>query len=177
MELFEKTIKSEKIYEGRIFDVLKEEVVLPDGNTTNRDLVKHHGGVGVIAIMEDGRIPLVRQFRKGIERVSLEIPAGKLELGEDVMECGKRELREETGYEAESLELMSAFSPTPAYCSEIIYVYEAKDLKFVGQNLDENEFLNVEYFKLDEIYNMIQSGEIIDAKTIIAVTMLKLKEK
>ena len=93
------------------------------------------------------------------------------------MECGKRELREETGYEAESLELMSAFSPTPAYCSEIIYVYEAKGLKFVGQNLDENEFLNVEYFKLDEIYNMIQSGEIIDAKTIIAVTMLKLKEK
>lgn len=175
MELFEKTVKSEEIYQGKIFRVLKEVVELPDGKTTTRDIVKHNGGVGVIAITADGKIPLVRQFRKGIERVSLEIPAGKLELGEDIEECGKRELREETGYDAKKLTLLSSFSPTPAYCSEIIYVYEAENLTYEGQKLDENEFLNVEYYTLDEIYEMIKSGEIIDAKTIIAVTMLKLK--
>ena len=175
MELFEKTIKSEEIYHGKIFRVLKEVVELPEGKTTTRDIVKHNGGVSVIAKTEDGKIPLVGQFRKGIERVSLEIPAGKLENGEDIEECGRRELREETGYNAKKLTLLSSFSPTPAYCSEIIYVYEAEDLTYIGQDLDENEYLNVEFYTLDEIYDKIQSGEIIDAKTIIAVTMMKLK--
>lgn len=175
MELFEKTIKSETAYKGKIFTVLKEEVALPDGKTTGRDVVKHNGGVSVITIMDDGKIPLVRQFRKGIERVSLEIPAGKLEPGEDIMECGRRELREETGYEAKKLTLLNSFSPTPAYCSEIIHIYEAENLTFVGQNLDDTENLNVEFYTLDEILDMIKSGEIIDAKTIIAVTMMKLK--
>ena len=173
MELFENTINTKDIYNGKIFKIKQDLVELPDGSTTTRDLLIHNGGVGVIAVNSEGKIPMVRQFRKGIEQVSLEIPAGKLELGENPETCGIRELQEETGYIAKKFEYLTKFSPTPAYCSEIIYIYKAEDLEFVGQNLDENEYLNVEFYTPDELVEMVKSGEIIDAKTMIAILMLK----
>ena len=173
MELFENTINTKEIYNGKIFKIKQDLVELPDGSTTTRDLLIHNGGVGVIAVNSEGKIPMVRQFRKGIEQISLEIPAGKLELGENPETCGIRELQEETGYIAKSFEYLTKFSPTPAYCSEIIYIYKAKDLEFIGQNLDENEYLNVEFYTMSELVEMVKSGEIIDAKTIIAIMMLK----
>lgn len=176
MELYEKTLETTEIYKGKIFTVKKEIVKLPNDKTTSRDIVLHNGGVGVIAVTNDGKIPMVRQYRKGIEMISLEIPAGKLEKGENPEECGKRELQEETGYHSEAFEFLTKFSPTPAYCSEIIYIYKAKDLTLTQQHLDENEHLNVEYYTLHELYEMILNGDIIDAKTIIAVMMLKLQE-
>lgn len=175
MELYEKTIESKEVYKGKIFTLKRDVVELPNGKTTERDVVSHHGGVGVIAMTADGKIPTVRQYRKGIERVSLEIPAGKLEQGEDPLECGKRELKEETGFSAKEFSLIAKIAPTPAYCSEIIYIYEAKELIVKEQKLDEDEFLNVEYYTLDELYAMILSGEIIDAKTIVAVMYLYKK--
>lgn len=177
MELYEKTIESKEVYKGKIFTLKKDVVELPGGKTTQRDVVSHHGGVGVIAMTSDGKIPMVRQYRKGIEMVSLEIPAGKLEKDEDPLECGIRELREETGFSAKDFSFITKIAPTPAYCSEIIYIYEAKELVEKEQKLDEDEFLNVEYYTLDQLYNMILSGEIIDAKTIVAVMYLYKKEK
>jgi len=173
MDLFEKTIESKDIYNGKIFKIKQDIVELPTGNKTTRDLLIHPGGVGVIAVNSEGKIPMVRQFRKGIKQISLEIPAGKLEFGEDPEACGIRELREETGYVAKDFEFLAKFAPTPAYCSEIIYIYKAENLEYVGQHLDENEHLNVEFYTLDELVEMVSSGEIIDAKTIIAIMMYK----
>lgn len=175
MELYERLKSSEEIYKGRVFTVKKDVVELPGGEEATREVVLHKGGVGVIAITDDGKIPMVRQYRKGIEMVSLEIPAGKLEMGENPKDCGKRELLEETGYKAKEFNLLSRFSVTPAYCSEIIYVYIAKGLIKAEQNLDEDEYLNVEFYTLDELYKMVLDGEIIDSKTIIAIMMLYKK--
>ena len=172
MEIFEKTLNSKEIYKGRIFTVTNDIVELPNGTTAPRDIVLHNGGVGVITITKDGKIPMVRQYRKGIESISLEIPAGKLEKGENPEECGKRELKEETGYSAKKMTLLSKFAPTPAYCSEIIYVYKAEELTYTGQLLDFDETLNVEYYTPEELKNMVLNGEIIDAKTIIAILTL-----
>lgn len=159
MDLFEKTITTSDIYNGKIFKVKQDIVELPNGETAPRELVIHNGGVGVIAVNPEGKIPMVRQFRKGIEQISLEIPAGKLEPGESPEVCGIRELKEETGYTAANFEFLTKFSPTPAYCSEIIYIYKAENLKFSGQALDKDEYLNVEFYTHD-------------AKTIIAVMTL-----
>lgn len=173
MNLSEKTINSKTIYNGRIFSVRQDTVELQNGSTATRDIVAHSGGVGVIAVLDDGKIPVVRQYRKGIESVCLEIPAGKSEEGEDPETCGRRELSEETGYSAEKFTLISRFAVSPAYCSEIIHIYKAEDLSFTGQHLDENEYLNVEYYTLDELFDMVATGEIVDAKTVIAVMILK----
>lgn len=172
MELFEKIIESEEIFNGKIFRVCKDIVELPDGKQAERETVIHGGGVGVIAVNSEGKIPMVRQFRKGIGEVTLEIPAGKLEAGEPPEECGKRELKEETGYSARVFEPLFKMAPTPAYCSEVLYVYRAEELSFEGQKLDDDEYLNVEYYSLDELREMVFSGKIIDAKTMAAILML-----
>lgn len=175
MELYEKLKSSEEIYKGRVFTVKKDIVELPGGEEATREVVVHNGGVGVIAITDDGKIPMVRQYRKGIEMVSLEIPAGKLEAGEKPEVCGKRELLEETGYIAKDFSILSRFAVTPAYCSEIIYVYRAEGLLKAEQKLDEDEYLNVEFYTLEELYKMVLEGEIIDSKTIIAIMLLYKK--
>lgn len=172
MELFEKTIKTEDVYNGRIFTVKTSVVELPDGSQAPRDTVVHTGGVCVIARTADGKIPMVRQYRKGIEQVTLELPAGKLEQGEDPRECGIRELKEETGYCAEKFSLLTKIAPTPAYCSEIIYIYQAEEMYYEGQRLDEGELLNLEYYTLDELKEKVRLGEIIDAKTIVGIMMI-----
>lgn len=173
MDFKETIITTDKIFSGRVFDVEKHIVKLVNGKETVREKVVHHGGVGIVAITPDGMVFMVRQYRFGTNRVMLEIPAGKLEVGEDPYSAAMRELREETGYRADSLKSLGECVPTPAYCSEIIHLYLAENLTFCGQNLDENEFLNVEKYPLDTLYDMVINNEITDSKTAVAILKAK----
>ncbi|MBQ3038673.1 MAG: NUDIX hydrolase [Clostridia bacterium] len=169
----EKTIKSTPIYDGRVFSVRSDIALLCDNSQVQRDVVLHNGGVGVLAIDESRKITLVKQYRYGASCMTLEIPAGKLEKGENPEECGKRELLEEAGYVAESFISLGEILPTPAYCSEVIYLYLATKLTKKEQHLDEDEFLDVITMDLDEAYNMVMRNEIKDAKTIAAILKAK----
>ncbi len=173
MKFEEKTIKSEEIFRGKIFTVKKATVELPDKSQAFREVVIHHGGAGIIAIDSDKNILLVRQYRKGVEREVLEIPAGKLEENEDPKKCCERELLEETGYAAGEITDLGVIYPTPAYCSEITHIYMATDLIKKEQRLDSGEFLEVVRVKLDEAYDMVLSNKICDAKTVVAVLKAK----
>ncbi|MGN0148656.1 MAG: NUDIX domain-containing protein [Clostridia bacterium] len=173
MNFEEKTISSESIYDGKIIKVRKEKVELPDGKTASRELIAHPGGVGVIAVDDEGKVFMVSQYRIAAKSMMLEIPAGKLEYGEDPLECGKRELIEETGYKAEEFIHLGAYYATPGYCEEVLNIYLAKGLEFVGQHLDEGEFLNVSRHSLDELYEMVMNNEIYDAKTAVAILKAK----
>lgn len=169
MDYTEKTVSSREIYNGRIIHVKEDTVELPDGKLAGRELVMHHGGVGVIAVDEDKNVLTVTQYRKPYEEMVLEVPAGKLEKGEDPQTAGIRELQEETGYQAKNVEYIGKYYPTPGYCSEIISLYLATDLTFVGQNLDEGEFVEVKKIPLATLVEMVMNNEIYDAKTAIAI--------
>lgn len=173
MEFEEKTISSESIYEGKIIKVRCEQVELADGKTAMRELIAHPGGVGVIAVTEDRQVFMVSQYRIAARSMMLEIPAGKLEYGEDPLECGKRELIEETGYKAREFTHLGEYYATPGYCEEKLNIYLARDLEFVGQHLDEGEFLNVNKYDLDELYKKVMDNKIYDAKTAIAILKAK----
>lgn len=174
MNFEEKTISTETIYDGKIIKVRREQVELPDGSRAERELVGHYGGVGVIAVDENNEVFMVSQYRIAAKSMMLEIPAGKLEYGENPLECGKRELIEETGYRAKEFTHLGEYYATPGYCEEKLNIYLARDLEFVGQNLDDGEFLNVKKYSLDELYKKVMQNEIYDAKTAIAI--LKAKE-
>lgn len=173
MNFEEKTISSESIYEGKVISVRKEVVELTDGRKANRELVGHPGGVGVIAVNDDGMVFMVSQYRIAAKQMMLEIPAGKKEYGEDSLECGKRELIEETGYEGGEFIHLGDYYATPGYCEEVLSIYLARNLKFVGQSLDDGEFLNVSKHSLDELYQMVMNNEIHDAKTAVAILKAK----
>jgi ADP-ribose pyrophosphatase len=174
--LEEKTLKTEHIYSGRIIQVQVDEVELPNGKTSTRELVKHPGAVAVIAITDDNKLVMVEQYRKPLEKVIVEIPAGKLEKDEEPALCARRELEEETGYECESLELVSSFYTSPGFADEIIHVYVAKGLKQKenAAGLDEDEFVNVLEITLDEALEFIKEKRIFDAKTIFGVQYLQI---
>ena len=173
MNFEEKTLSTEHIFDGRVIKVRVENVELPDGNTSIRELIAHPGGVGVIAVDENRQVFMVSQYRIAARSMMLEIPAGKLEYGENPLECGKRELIEETGYKAEEFTHLGAYYATPGYCEEVLNIYLARGLSFVGQHLDEGEFLNVKKDDLDELYRMVMDNEIHDAKTAIAILKAK----
>lgn len=174
MEYTEKPIKSQRIYEGSVIKVRVDDVELPDGHISKRELVEHNGGVGVIPVTDDGYVFMVTQYRIAAKSMMLEIPAGKLELGEDPFECGKRELTEETGYTAEEFIPLGVYYATPGYCEEKLTLYLARNLSWSGQHLDEGEFLNVKKYKLDELYQMVMDNQIHDCKTAIAILKAKL---
>ena len=174
MKLFEKTLSQDYKYNGRIINLRVDEAQLENGKTALREVVEHHGGVCVAALDEDGRLLMVRQFRYPYGEVLLEIPAGKLEKGEDPLECGKRELEEETGYVAEKFTDLGKLYPTPAYVTEVIHMYYAENLTKTAQHLDADEFLSVEHVPLADAVEMVMNGEIRDSKTQVAI--LKLKE-
>ena len=169
MEFNETILATEDIYEGRVFDVKRHTVELQNGDTVTREQILHNGGVAVIAIDSDGMVFMVRQYRFGAGVETLEIPAGKLEKGENPYEAGMRELREETGYKTDKLTSLGDFLPTPAYCSEKIYLYMANNLEYCGQDLDDDEFLSVEKYPLDVLHEMVLKNEINDSKTVIAI--------
>lgn len=165
MDLTEKTVKKNTIYTGRIITVRNDDIELPNGNSAQREVVEHPGGVTIAALTDDNELLFVRQFRYPYAEVIPELPAGKLEKGEDPFESGKRELKEETGAAAEHYYDIGKFYPTPGYCGEIIHMYLATGLSFGEQNLDEDEFLDVEKIPLKKAVEMVMSGEIRDGKT------------
>jgi ADP-ribose pyrophosphatase len=164
----EQTVGKNYVYHGRIINVRVDDALDCYGKPIKREVVEHSGGVGVIALDGDD-ILLVSQFRYGIGHALLEIPAGKLERGEDPLECGKRELTEETGYEAEEWMDLGLVIPTPAYDSERIYIYMARGLTYRGQRLDESECVEVVRIELDDALMMVLKNEITDAKTQVAI--------
>ncbi|WJY28639.1 MULTISPECIES: NUDIX hydrolase [Sporosarcina] len=171
----EKTITSETIYEGKIIDLRVEEVELPNGKRSSRELIKHPGAVAVIALTDQGKIVLVEQFRKALERTIIEIPAGKIDPGEQPELTAARELEEETGYRAGSLEYLQSFATSPGFADEIIHLYVAQDLERVDNPAegDEDEFLNVLECTLKQAETMVEDGRIYDAKTAFAVLYVK----
>lgn len=174
MNLEEKTIEEDLKYEGSFIKVVKQVVKLPDGNTSTRDIVRHPGGVAVAALFDDDTILLVEQYRKPIDKVTLELPAGKRENGDDPKICGIRELEEETGLKAEKFEFLGKIATSPGFCDEYIYLYRAEGL-YKGQiNRDDDEFINVKKIKIKEFKEMIRRGEITDAKTIAALSYLEI---
>lgn len=169
----EKTLTSETIFKGKIIDLRIETVEMPEGKTAYRELVDHPGGVGVLAITNDGKIPMVKQFRKPIEDVTLEIPAGKLDKNEKPSECGIRELKEETGYEADEIISLGYLYPSPGFANEVTHVFFAKGLVRGKDNPDDDEFLDVQEFTVEEVEKMIYNNEINDAKTLVAFLKAK----
>lgn len=169
MDLFEKTIDSKEIFKGRIIDVKLDNIELPNGSKSTREVVIHNGGVCVAALSENNTLKFVRQFRYPYGKVLLELPAGKLEKGEDPMKAGLRELEEECGIKAEKAISMGRIYPTVAYCNEIIHLFLVTDYTASKQHLDEGEYLTVEDIALDRAVELVMSGEISDSKTVALV--------
>ena len=174
MELREKRLSGETMFDGLIMHVHRDVVMLNDGSESIREVVDHSGGVCVLALDSDGCALIVSQFRYPHDKVLSEIPAGKLERGEDPFDAAKRELREETGAVATRWESLGEIYPTPAYSSEIIRMYLARDLTFGETELDEGEFLMLERIPFDSLVAQVLAGEIRDAKTVAAVLKAKL---
>ena len=173
MDYTEKTLEREEIFRGRIVYLHKDAVRLPDGSETSREVVEHPGGVTVIPVDSDGAVYCVRQYRYPYGEHLLETPAGKLEPGEDPLECAVRELSEETGFTAENYVYLGALYPSPGYCRETIHIYLATGLTPGKVHLDAGEFLDVERYTLDELADMVMKNELKDAKTVTAVLKAK----
>jgi len=169
-ELGERTIDSREVYSGRLLHVFSDNVELPNGRITKRELIRHGGAVAVVPLTDDGFVIAERQFRYPFQSVLTEIPAGKLDSAdEDHLSAAKRELKEETGFVADTWIDLGPLYPSIAYTTEVIYLYLAKDLRQEKQKLDEGEFLNVIRIPLKEFVERIMSGEIRDAKTQAAI--------
>lgn len=170
MKLVEKTVRKHYIYEGKIINVRCDEAELPDGKPCKREIVEHSGGAAVLCEYE-GKIAFVRQYRYAYGEELLEIPAGKLEKGEDPMRAAMRELSEETGFKAERLELLTVLYPSPGYTNEKIYLYAAHGVKRGTRHLDEGEFLDVEMIPAQDALEMTRSGALQDAKSVTALLL------
>ncbi|PCF33093.1 ADP-ribose pyrophosphatase [Staphylococcus delphini] len=174
MHFEEKTISKESIYKGRIIEVEKHKVSLPNNETAYREVVKHNGAVAICALTPDQQVILVKQYRKALEQELLEIPAGKLEPGEDRESAAMRELEEETGYKAKKLTLIGEVYGTPGFSNEKISVYFADNLVEGEVNLDEDEFVEKVLYSLEDVKKAIEARTIEDAKTFIAFQHLLL---
>lgn len=178
MKFEERTLSTESIYSGKIISVQVDEVELPDGKRAKRELVKHPGAVAVIALTAEGKLVLVEQYRKALERSMFEIPAGKIEPEEEPELTAIRELEEETGYRAKSFRFLQTFATSPGFADEIIHLYIAEQLEKVDQPAagDEDEFIEIAEVTVEEADAMIADGRIFDAKTITAVWYVKCLE-
>ncbi|MGB4609718.1 MAG: NUDIX hydrolase [Saccharofermentanales bacterium] len=177
---FTETITASKqMFQGKVFDVRVAEVELIDGSGSFREIIDHLGGACIVALDYDQTIYFVEQYRISVEETILEIPAGKIEFGEEHLICAKRELKEEIGITAEKWELLTRFYPTPGYCSEVIHIFLARDLTHGKPSLDPGEFLRVKEYKLDQALNMVMTNQIKDSKTMLGIllTAQKLREE
>lgn len=166
-DLAERPLTEDVAWTGRIFNVDRLRVELPDGRVAIRDVVRHPGAVAVVALTEDGRICLVRQYRTALGRVTVEIPAGKLAPGEDPLECATRELLEETGMTAEKVAFLTTIATSDGFCDELIHIYMATGLEFSRSDPDADEFINVDLVPLEELVDAVLDGRIEDAKTVV----------
>jgi len=166
---FEKTLHSDEIFKGHVIRVTLDDVLLENGETAKREIVHHHGGACVLALTDGDEVYMVRQFRYALSEEIWELPAGKLEAGEDPFEAAKRELSEECGVTADEYLDLGVVYPTVGYDSEKIYIYAARGLHAVGQHLDEDEFLDVMKIPFADAVKMVMSGEIKDSKTIVGL--------
>ena len=172
--LFEKTLASEQLYDGRVVKLYKDDVQLENGEKTIRDVIKHPGGVCVLPLDDSGNIYMAKQLRYPFGTVLLELPAGKKEPGEEPLECGMRELGEEIGASAKTYALLGKLYPTVAYDTEIIWMYLAQGLTFSGgQHLDAEEFVDVVKIPFEQAYKMVLNDDIPDAKTQLAILRAK----
>lgn len=167
--LGETKIASEEIYSGRVVHLYKDTVQISDGKYKTREVVRHVGAAAVVPLTADGKVIMTRQFRYPLNKVITEIPAGKLDVGEEPLEAAKRELKEETGYVAANWISLGEYYPSPAYTDECIYLYLATDLKYDEQKLDDGEFLNVMEADFEELVCDVCEGKIPDGKTQIAL--------
>ena len=172
MNLKETPLSQNYVYKGKIINMRVDEARLSDGRNAKREVVEHGGGVCVAALTENQEILMVKQFRYPYMEVIYEIPAGKRDKNEEPLLCGKRELLEETGFVADTYKDLGQLYPSPGYCSEIIWLYAAKNLHYEKQNLDDGEFLEVEKIPFKKAVNMVLDGEIKDGKTQVAILKL-----
>ena len=172
IERLERTL----VYKGAIIDYYQDKVKIPNGNVATWDFIAHKGAAAVIAVKDDGKLLMVRQYRNALDRETLEIPAGALDsVDEPTDVAAARELEEETGYRAGKLELLITLRTTVAFCNEKIDVYVASDLKPGKQHLDEDEYINVESYDIEELVQMIYDCKIQDSKTVSALMAYKNK--
>lgn len=172
--LIETFVSSKAIFNGKIIKVHCDTVRLPNKKEATREVVDHPGAIAVVPVLDDGRIVMVRQYRYPVDQVTLEIPAGKLDLNEDPLDCVVRELREETGYEAQKIEKLTSIYTAPGFSNEMIHIYIAKGLTMKEACPDEDEFINVEIYKPEVIKSMLRSGTIRDAKTLVGILLAGL---
>jgi len=173
MDFLEKTISSETIYRGKILNLRVDSVELPNGKLASREVVEHSGAVAVVPLNEKNEVLLVRQYRYPVGKALLEVPAGKIEKGEEPALCAERELVEETGYEAEEIKHLFTFYSTPGFSDEKMYVYIARGLVYSGQKPDEDEFIQIVPVDLEKALSLIDEGEICDAKSIVGLLAAK----
>lgn len=167
MKLKETTLKSKTIFKGQVFTLTVDDVSLPNNKTASREVIHHNGGVCVLAIDDNDETFLVTQYRYPLGKVLTELPAGKIDGSEDPLSTAKRELIEETGYQAQTWIPLGVYYPTPGYSNEVIHLFAAKDLSFVGQHLDEEEFLSLQKVSLAELQEQLISGTINDGKSFM----------
>ena len=173
-ELEEKFIKTEHVFDGQLLKVRKDTVLLPNGKEATREWIEHPGAVAVIPILNDGRIAMVKQYRYPMGKVTLEVPAGKLDKGEAPDTCVMRELKEETGYTANKIRKIATIGTTMAFSNEVIHIYVAEDLVEGEACPDEDEFINVEKYTKEQLHTMIKDGTLDDAKSLVAILMANL---
>lgn len=168
-DLTEKTLSSRNIYDGRLLHVREDQVLLPNGNTSTREYIVHPGAVVVVPLLDNGDVLMVRQFRYPLQRDFLELPAGKIDPGEDVLACGQRELLEETGYAARDWRLLTTIHPCIGYSDERLLIYLAKDMTEHGHRRDEDEFLENIRLPLATAMEWVRDGRISDVKTMVGL--------
>ncbi|WP_250673208.1 NUDIX hydrolase [Paraclostridium ghonii] len=173
MIIEEQTVSSDRIYTGKVISLKVDTVEVPKKGYQKREIIEHPGAVGIVAITDENKVLLVRQYRKAVEKVLWEIPAGKLEQGESPKDCASRELKEETGYSANNIKLIHKFYTSAGFSNQKIYIYLATDLEKGECNLDEDEFLELHEVDIKDVYEMIDKNDIEDAKTSIGLLLTK----
>ena len=174
-----KRLKRELAHSGAIVNMYEDSIEMPNGKVVKWDFIEHpKGAAAILPVLPDGRILMVRQYRKALDRITLEIPAGARDsVTEDTAVCAKRELKEETGYSCGKIEKLLSLKSTVAFCDELIDVYLATELTKGEQHLDEDEFIDLEGYRLEDLCEKIYAGEIQDAKTVAAVMAYANKRK